>query len=49
MAHYTSEHHVFDGLVVPTRRRVLLHREDNTAIQESSAILLDVTDVHLNV
>jgi len=49
VAHYTSEHRVFDGLVVPTRRRVLLHREDNTAIQESAAILLDVTGVHLNV
>lgn len=47
VAHYTSEHQNFNGLVVPTRRRVLLRREDNTAIQEQAAILLDIKDVRL--
>jgi hypothetical protein len=47
VAHYTTEHRTFDGLVVPTRRRVLLRREDGTAIQESAAILLDVSDARL--
>lgn len=47
VAHYTSEHHDFGGLIVPTRRRVLLRRDDGTAIQESAAILLDVDDVRL--
>lgn len=47
VAHYTTEHRTVDGLVVPTRRRVLLRREDGTAIQESAAILLDVSDVRL--
>lgn len=47
VAHYTSEHHDFGGLIVPTRRRVLLRREDNTAIHEAAAILLDLKDVHL--
>jgi hypothetical protein len=27
VAHYTSEHKAFDGLIVPTRRRVLLRNE----------------------
>ncbi|GHD42399.1 hypothetical protein [Streptomyces galbus] len=47
VAHYTSEHQNFGGLIVPTRRRVLLRRDDNTAIHEAAAILLDVTDVRL--
>lgn len=48
VAHYTTEHRTFGGLVVPTRRRVLLRREDGTAMQESAAILLDVSDVRLD-
>jgi hypothetical protein len=48
VAHYTTEHRDFDGLIVPTRRRVLLRREDNSGIQESAAILLDITNASLN-
>jgi hypothetical protein len=47
VAHYTTEHHNFDGMTVPTRRRVLLRGDDGTPIQDSAAILLDVTDVRL--
>lgn len=47
VAHYTTEHRTYAGLVVPTRRRVLLRDEDGTALQESAAILLDLTDVRL--
>jgi hypothetical protein len=47
VAHYTTEHRDFDGLLVPTRRRVLLRRADGTAIQESAAILLDLDNVRL--
>jgi hypothetical protein len=48
VAHYTTEHCDFDGLTVPTRRRVLLRAIDGTPIQESAAILIDVTDVRLS-
>ncbi|WP_326836862.1 hypothetical protein VSH64_18510 [Amycolatopsis rhabdoformis] len=48
VAHYTTEHHDFGGLIVPTRRRVLLRDEDGVADQSFCAILLDVSDVRLN-
>jgi hypothetical protein len=47
VAHYTSEHKDFDGLLVPTRRRVLRRDEQNIAIHDFAAILLDVDDVQL--
>jgi hypothetical protein len=48
VAHYTTEHHDFDGLIVPTRRRVLIRNEKDIADQSFCAILLDVRDVRLN-
>jgi hypothetical protein len=48
VAHYTSEHKDFDGLIVPTRRRVLPRDEDNIADHSSAAILLDLDDVQLH-
>lgn len=48
VAHYTSEHQSFDGLVVPTRRRVLLRDAENNGIHGFAAILLDVDAVQLN-
>jgi hypothetical protein len=48
VAHYTSEHKDFDGLIVPTRRRVLLRDGDNIADHSSAAILLDLDDVQLH-
>lgn len=48
VAHYTSEHKDFDGLVAPTRRRVLLRDKDNVGLHNFAAILLDVDDVRLH-
>ena len=48
VAHYTTEHHDFDGLIVPTRRRVLIRNEKGVADQSFCAILLDVSEVRLN-
>ncbi|MGW3668471.1 hypothetical protein [Streptomyces sp. NPDC005141] len=48
VAHYTSEHQDFDGLIVPTRRRVLLRNEMDIADHGFCGILLDVGDVRLH-
>lgn len=56
VAHYTSEHKSFGtsehksfgGLIVPTRRRVLLRDENNVADHSFAAILLDVDAVELH-
>ena len=48
VAHYTTEHRDIDGLIVPTRRRVLLRGDDGAALQDSAAILLDIADARLN-
>jgi hypothetical protein len=48
VAHYTSEHAVFGGRPVPTRRRDLLRDENNIADHGFAAILLDVDDVRLS-
>ena len=48
IAHYTSEHKSFDGLIVPTRRRVLHRNEENIADHRLATILLDVDDVRLH-
>jgi hypothetical protein len=47
VAHYTSEHRDFDGVLVATRRRVLLHNQDGIADQMSCHILLDINSAHL--
>ena len=47
VAQYTSEHRDFDGVLVPTRRRVLLHAQDGIADQMSCHILLDINSAHL--
>jgi len=48
VAHYTSEHHSFGGLIVPTRRRVLIRNNEGVADQRFCAILLDVRGLRLN-
>ena len=45
VAHYTSEHQDFSGLIVPTRRRVLIRNDEDVADQSFCAILLDVSEV----
>ncbi|MFE1879660.1 hypothetical protein [Streptomyces diastatochromogenes] len=47
VAHYTTEHQDFDGLLVPTRRRVLLRNKEGVADQSFCAILLDISNVKL--
>ena len=47
VAQYTSEHRDFDGLLVATRRRVLLHNQDGIADQMSCHILLDINSAQL--
>jgi hypothetical protein len=46
-AHYTSEHRDFDGLIVPTRRRMLGRDEHGVADHSGANILLDVHDLRL--
>ena len=48
VAQYTSEHHDCGGLIVPTRRRVLLRNDEGVADQSFCAILLDVSEVQFN-
>jgi hypothetical protein len=48
VAHYTSEHQSFDGLIAPTRRRVLLRDENGVADHSFAAILLDIDTVQLH-
>jgi hypothetical protein len=47
VAHYTSEHHDFDGLFLPTRRRVLRRDGHRVADHSFAAILLDLDKVQL--
>jgi hypothetical protein len=48
VAHYTSEHHDFGGLIVPTRRRVLIRNDGGVADKSFCPILLDVSEVRLD-
>jgi hypothetical protein len=42
--HYPSEYREFDGIMVPTRRRVYVRRPDGTPARESVSIAIDVAD-----
>ena len=46
-AHYSFEHRSFDGVVVPTRRRVFLRRRDNRPLTAVTLITLDIETVRL--
>lgn len=43
--HYPSEYREFDGIMVPTRRRVYVRNPDGSPAHESVSIAIDVTDV----
>jgi hypothetical protein len=43
--HYPSRHRVFDGIVVPTRRRVYVRRPDSSPLLESVSVAVDVSGV----
>jgi hypothetical protein len=44
-AHYSSEHREFDGIVVPTRRRVYLIGEDGDVMPEPLIVSVDLDDI----
>ncbi len=46
-AHYTAAHRRFDGLVVPTRRRVYPRRRDNRPRPFPTLVWIDVDDVRI--
>jgi hypothetical protein len=43
--HYPSRYRRFDGIMVPTRRRVYVRRADGSPILESTSIAIDVDQV----
>ncbi len=43
--HYPSEYRCFDGIMVPTKRRVYVRNPDGSAVRESVSIAIDFTDV----
>jgi hypothetical protein len=43
--HYPSEYRRFDGIMVPTRRRVYVRRPDGSPVLESTSIAIDVARV----
>ena len=42
--HYPSEYREFDGIMVPTRRRVYVRNPDGTSVRDSVSIAIDATD-----
>ncbi len=48
VAHYSSRHRPFDGIVVPTRRRVFRRNPDNTSNLNMPSITIDIHDVALH-
>jgi hypothetical protein len=45
VAHYTSRHHEFGGIVFPTRRRVFRRNPDGTSNLNLPSITIDVESV----
>ncbi len=43
--HYPSEYREFDGIMVPTRRRVYVRNPGGSPIRDSVSVAIDVTDV----
>jgi hypothetical protein len=46
-AHYPSDHRTFDGVVVPTRRRVFLRRRNNRPLTAVTLIWVDIETARL--
>ncbi|MFJ8009933.1 hypothetical protein [Streptomyces fagopyri] len=44
-AHYPSEYREFDGIMVPTRRRVFRRAEDGTVSRDAELVTIDVESV----
>ena len=43
--HYPSQYREFDGILVPTRRRVYVRNADGSPVRGSVSIAIEVTDV----
>jgi hypothetical protein len=43
--HYPSQYREFDGIMVPTRRRVYVRNPDGSPVRDSVSIAIDVTNV----
>jgi hypothetical protein len=43
--HYPSEYREFDGIMVPTRRRVYVRNPDGSAVRDSVSVAIDITNV----
>jgi hypothetical protein len=43
--HYPSAYREFDGIMVPTRRRVYVRNPDGTPVRDSVSIAIDIADV----
>ncbi len=43
--HYPSDYREFDGIMVPTRRRVYVRSPDGSPVLDSVSVAVDVTDV----
>jgi hypothetical protein len=43
--HYPSEYREFDGIMVPTRRRVYARHPDGSPVRDQVSVAIDVTDV----
>ena len=43
--HYPSRYREFDGIMVPTRRRVYVRDADGTPVRDSASVAIDVTNV----
>jgi hypothetical protein len=48
IAHYTDDHKTFDGIVMPTRRRVYRRNPDGTADKSVAVITLDIDNIRLS-
>ena len=45
--HYPSDYRDFDGIMVPTRRRVYVRNSDGTPVRDSVSIAIDIADADL--
>ncbi len=43
--HYPSQYREFDGIMVPTRRRVYVRRPDGSPARDSVSVAIDITNV----
>jgi hypothetical protein len=43
--HYPSEYREFNGIMVPTRRRVYVRNPDGSAARDSVSVAIDVASV----